>query len=226
MIKKIIILLLNVFNKSLFLFNKNIVAPKTHFKFFWCHVNNNNLINLENCFVDRTKIYIDGFENKFFARESFLFNTKITIDGKGNTIEIKKGVKLRNGLIQIRGSNCKIIINEGTSFGQIRMVNVGKNNNIVIGKNNLFADDIEIWASDTHSIFDENNNFINQEKPVFIGDYVWVGNHVRILKGVTIGNGAIIGMNSVVTKSILPKTLNVGVPTKIIRENVTWDINY
>ena len=143
-----------------------------------------------------------------------------------NRVYLKDGVKLRKGLIQIRGNGCTIEIDEDTSFGQIRIVNVGKNNSVSIGKKCLFADDIEIWASDTHSIYDENGNFINPEKPVQIGDKVWIGSHVRILKGVAIGDEAIVGMNSVITKNIAPKTLNAGNPIKVLKSNISWSLNY
>jgi acetyltransferase-like isoleucine patch superfamily enzyme len=124
--------------------------------------------------------------------------------------------------VTIRGENCKISIGNRSAFGGIRIVNVGCNNNISIGSNCMFADFIELWASDTHSIYNSVGEFINPELPVTIGDNVWIGSHVKILKGVTIGNGAIVGMNTVVTKNVMPKSLNVGNPIRCIKEEVTW----
>jgi acetyltransferase-like isoleucine patch superfamily enzyme len=54
--------------------------------------------------------------------------------------------------------------------------------------------------------------------PVIIEDKVWVGFGSSILKGVTIGEGAIVGANSVVTKSVPPWTIVAGNPATIIRE--------
>lgn len=48
---------------------------------------------------------------------------------------------------------------------------------------------------------------------------VWIGNNVVILSGVTIGEGAIIGANAVVTKDIKPYTVVAGVPAKVISNN-------
>lgn len=44
-----------------------------------------------------------------------------------------------------------------------------------------------------------------------------------ILKGVTIGNGAIIGAGSLVTKDIPPRSLELGSPAKVVRENIEWE---
>jgi maltose O-acetyltransferase len=53
--------------------------------------------------------------------------------------------------------------------------------------------------------------------PVRIGDDVWIGARAIILPGLTIGNGAIIGAGSVVTKDVPPYAICAGNPAKIIR---------
>lgn len=55
------------------------------------------------------------------------------------------------------------------------------------------------------------------EKPVTIGNDVWIGTHVVILRGVSIGNGAVVGAGSVVTKDIPAFAVVAGVPAKIIK---------
>ena len=54
-------------------------------------------------------------------------------------------------------------------------------------------------------------------KPTQIGDRVWLGANVTVLKGVTIGNDAVIGAGSVVTKNIPEGAIAVGVPAKVTR---------
>lgn len=56
------------------------------------------------------------------------------------------------------------------------------------------------------------------EKPVYIGDDVWIGDRVIILPGVHIGNGCIIAAGSVVTKDVAPYTVVGGVPAHFIKE--------
>ena len=56
-----------------------------------------------------------------------------------------------------------------------------------------------------------------EEKPVYIGDDVWIGDRVTILPGVHIGNGCIIAAGAVVTEDVEPYTIVGGVPAKKIR---------
>lgn len=53
--------------------------------------------------------------------------------------------------------------------------------------------------------------------PVCIEDFVWLGENVVVLKGVTIGHHAVIGANSVVTRSIPPYAIAVGSPARVLR---------
>lgn len=59
-------------------------------------------------------------------------------------------------------------------------------------------------------------------KPVCIGNHVWIGQRAMILKGVSIGDGAIIAAGAVVTRDVPAGCLAAGVPAKVIRKNVEW----
>ena len=66
--------------------------------------------------------------------------------------------------------------------------------------------------------FTEHHKYAdNSSRYVKIGNDVWIGANVTLLDGVTIGDGAVIGAGSVVTKDIEPYSVNVGVPTKVIK---------
>ena len=55
-------------------------------------------------------------------------------------------------------------------------------------------------------------------KPVTIGNDVWLGANSVIMPGVTIGDGCIIGAGAIVTKSIPPYSVAVGIPAKVIKK--------
>ena len=60
--------------------------------------------------------------------------------------------------------------------------------------------------------FDE----VRMVKPVWIEDYVWIGINVSILPGVRIGEGAIVGLGSVVTKDVEPLKIVMGNPAQVV----------
>ena len=63
----------------------------------------------------------------------------------------------------------------------------------------------------------QHQNFEPTKPPPSIGNDVWVGANVLIMRGVTIGDGAIIGAGSIVTKDIPPYAIAVGAPARTIR---------
>lgn len=57
-----------------------------------------------------------------------------------------------------------------------------------------------------------------EERPVYIGNDVWIGDRVLILPGVHIGDGSIIAAGAVVTKDVPPYSIVAGVPARKIRD--------
>jgi acetyltransferase-like isoleucine patch superfamily enzyme len=90
---------------------------------------------------------------------------------------------------------------------------------IKIGKNAHIAKDVIIRDLDGHYIED---SAYRTAKPVIIGDNVWIGYRAMVLKGVTIGDGAIIAAGAVVTKYVPSYSVVGGNPEKVIRSNVKW----
>ena len=53
--------------------------------------------------------------------------------------------------------------------------------------------------------------------PIVVGKDVWIGAHATILKGVTIGGGAIVAAGAVVTRDVPPNTIAAGVPARVVK---------
>jgi len=185
-----------------------------------------NKIDFIHSTIEKVRISIKGAGNEIKCESSLISSTSIQIEGKNNKLVLEAGVKLRGSMINLRGDNCLIHIGENSTFGGARLVNTGNNNPLKIGKNCLFADHIEVWASDTHSIYNRDGQMINKEKPVTIEDNVWIGSHVFILKGVTIKSGSVVGMGTLVTKDVPANTISVGNPNMVVRENIHWKPDY
>jgi maltose O-acetyltransferase len=86
-----------------------------------------------------------------------------------------------------------------------------------IGSRTLFGPAVQIYAA-THPLGAELRKTRELGAPVTIGSDVWVGGGAIILPGVTIGDRAVIGASSVVTKDVPAGVLAVGNPCRIIRE--------
>jgi len=92
-----------------------------------------------------------------------------------------------------------------------------------IGDGSLFSEDISIRTTDHHSIVDlQTRQQINAPADITIGRHVWVGPGCTILKGLDVGDGAIIAAHSVVTHSVPKTELWAGAPARLVRKNVSW----
>lgn len=60
-----------------------------------------------------------------------------------------------------------------------------------------------------------------QRRITTIGHDVWIGSKVSLREGITIGNGAVIGANSVVLKDVEPYTIVAGIPAKVLKTRFT-----
>lgn len=112
---------------------------------------------------------------------------------------------------------------------------------IIIENDVTMAWGIIFYDHDSHSIYWENrkhdnhqcfkdytnfngNNVVNKDwsnvvcKPIKICSKVWIGFDVTILKGVTIGEGAVVGAKSVVTKDVPPWTVVAGNPARVVKQ--------
>lgn len=140
-------------------------------------------------------------------------NSKLTIGGKNNgRVLIGYG-----SCIQV-GENAELHI--GDTFIN-REVKIICNKELTIGDNCIMAMGVVIRDNDggNHQILSPE---YTNAKPVKIGNHVWLGENSMVLKGVTIGDGAVVAASSVVTKDVPPRCLVAGTPAKVIRENIDW----
>ena len=118
------------------------------------------------------------------------------------------------------GYDCSILDTKIGSFCSL-------GSNITIGGPSHTID----WVS-TSPVFNENKDHLkkkfayhkfNYSAFTEIGNDIWIGDKAMIKAGVKVGDGAIIGMNSVVTKNIPPYEIWAGNPAKMIKKRFTDD---
>lgn len=164
----------------------------------------------------------------------------------GNSVYFMKGVHILGAKCIILGSNVSfgkgciltawenylgkklsphITIGSNCNFGDYNHITA--TNNITIGDGVLTGRWVTI-TDNSHGQTDYQSlqcppitRNIYSKGPVKIGNNVWIGDKATILPGVTIGDGAIIGANSLVTKDIPPYCVAGGNPAIILKENKT-----
>ena len=153
---------------------------------------------------------------------------EILIEGKElKSFESKELAKKIAILKQSNNISLKLTIRELVSFGRFPHSEGNLNaedeiictNKITIGNEVAIARGVIIRDTDSHEILDGKHI---KSQPIEIGDHVWIGARAMIMKGVKIGEGAIIAAGAIVTKDVPAKCLVAGVPAKVIRENVEW----
>jgi acetyltransferase-like isoleucine patch superfamily enzyme len=159
--------------------------------------------------------------------------------GRGSSIAWRRIRNVRGNSLSV-GENS--IIHADISFeesgGEIRIGSrsfIGRSHlvcyrSLLIGDDVIMSWGVTIVDHDSHSLDWEmrRDDVIDWGKgqknwrhvahaPVVVKDKAWIGFNVSILKGVTIGEGAVVGANSVVTRNIPPYALAVGSPAGVVR---------
>ena len=117
--------------------------------------------------------------------------------------------------------NPHITIGSDCRFGEYN--HITSTNNITIGDGLLTGRWVTI-SDNSHGESDYSSlktppaeREMYSKGEIVIGKNVWIGDKATILAGVTIGDGVIVGANSVVTKDIPPYTIVGGIPAKVIK---------
>lgn len=179
------------------------------------HIIKYSIITLiEYIYLKLINVKIEG-EGKFYGWCSFF-------RWNGSVIKIGKNAKFNYSnwsnhiglnhrcIISTMSSDAELVIgdNLGMSSSTITCFkNIEIGNKVRIGANCVIAD------GDFHL----DDPRVGEPRPVRIEDNVWLGYGVIVMKGVTIGENSIIGMNSIVTKDIPANSIAVGSPAKVIK---------
>lgn len=167
----------------------------------------------------KIKKYVAYFLYKYFAVHlpvSYEFGGKIAKKIRGALIrlmlsECGKNINIERGAV----FSSKCTIGDNSGIGVRARLGV-----VYIGNNVLMGEDCVI-VTRNHNYINRNELVLNQgyenDRPVQIGDDVWIGHRVIICPGVKIATGTVVGAGSVVTKDTEPYSVVAGNPARIIK---------
>lgn len=153
------------------------------------------------------------------------FNVPVRSDGQGslqigaeNVFGFVPAIRLGNGeiLLQPRAPESRIVIGQKNSFSNnVSLVAMGV---ISIGDTCQIGDQVTIYDCDFHELDPaRRNQGFGPVRPVRIGNNVWLGSRVMVLKGVSIGDNTVVGAMSLVTHSLPANCIAAGNPARVIR---------
>ena len=155
--------------------------------------------------------------------------------GPGVQVEIGRNARLVLGRWSWIGHGCKIRIHEGevrigakTVMGQECTISAYQR--VAIGHECVIADRVMLIDFD-HGVVEVERPIRLQgiyKRDVHVGNNCWIGYGACILRGVTIGDNAIVGTSAVVTKSLPDNAIAAGIPARVIRmreapRTLRWD---
>ncbi len=156
--------------------------------------------------------------NRVCLEERVTLGTNVQLNTFGNNsrIHLSKEVILDCGVDLRSLEQGYILIDESTYIGPYTCL--AGPGHIKIGKNCLISSHSGIYANN-HNFANPNLKIADQgitSDGITIEDDCWLGTGVKVLDGVAIGQGSVIGAGAVVTKDIPPYSVAVGVPAKVI----------
>ena len=157
--------------------------------------------------------------NLHLGRKCFV-DDFVTIFGHDGDIKLGKSVHLYRGTIIEAGKGGKVIIGDHTHIFANCNLN-GYGGEVRIGNHVMIAAHCG-FTPYQHKLDDVSQRMSAQKLTskgnIIIEDDVWLGMGVKVMDGVHIGRGAVVGANAVVTKDIPPYSVAVGVPAQVVRK--------
>ena len=189
-------------------------------------IKKNNLFNYNNSNMYRSEFVVNGVSNTIdMCENSIVECSKIKISGSNNKIYIGKDSFVHGLILSVEGDNNTFYLGNNFFICDSTAVAVIDGSRFIAGDGGMFSDNIYIRTSDSHSIIDVNSGKrINYDQDIILGNRVWLGHGVTLLKGAEIADDSIVGSQSVVTKKFnTPNTIIAGNPAKVVKSGVKWD---
>lgn len=216
---------------------------------YYCDDRGNEIWNMR----ENVQIVLKGYGNKIRLPRNAQLGSVVIFAKDHSRLEMKDGALFKkNARIFLRDmvevyigqgtfgedvkfildTKAKLIIGDGCTFGAKNLFVVGAFHTMRIGDDILTSWNVVFQCSDGHSIFDlskkEKLNYEKKysiEQSMILGDHIWIGQAVIVLRNTIIGSGSYMAARSLVRGYYRNNTLIAGTPAKERRQNRAWHRN-
>lgn len=153
--------------------------------------------------------------------------TSLGVGGDGATIFLGPDCEFTAGDLYC-GSASSIVFNGGVTATRCAVVDARNGGSIVAEPDQLWAANVYVATDDMHRLADQATGArLNPfGAHIRLGRHLWLGRDVSITGHVEIGDGVVVGMQSMVRgQKIPPNTAIGGVPARVLREGITWSVD-
>ena len=161
-------------------------------------------------------ILVKDKESKIIIGNNVFFKDRVDLRStKGATLNLDHGVKLDKEVRIVATNGAKVQLDENADIGCYTIFNCGTD--LYVGKDVLMAGFCYLQTSNHNTLKDKKIKSQGYtHKPINIGNDCWLGGGCFILPGVTLGDGVVVGANSIVNKDIQSYSIVAGNPAKTI----------
>jgi acetyltransferase-like isoleucine patch superfamily enzyme len=165
--------------------------------------------------VERAMIKIGfgdvGHYDRKRSRGIWQVSGTVTFGGKAS---IGHGLKL-----SVRGNLCL-----GDGFNMTAESTIVCAKEIRFGRDCLLSWDILVMDTDEHPLYNKENEHVNPDKAILVGDHVWIGCKCVLLKGAEVPDNTVVAAGTLLTSSFSGEHQVIGGnPPSVLKNDVRWE---